>query len=74
MTLRICVGLKIEEAAEMPGISEAAAKRWWASARAWLFPEIQPVSTPISRAEVHEQSRGSIPFTRSTSLWSLFAR
>ncbi len=38
--LRYFVGLKIEEAAEVLGISEATAKRWWAYARAWLFEEI----------------------------------
>jgi len=42
--LRYFVGLKIEEAAEVLGISEATAKRWWAYARAWLFNEIQPKS------------------------------
>ena len=40
--LRYFVGLKIEEAAEVLGISEATAKRWWAYARAWLFNEISP--------------------------------
>jgi RNA polymerase sigma factor (sigma-70 family) len=39
--LRYFVGLKIEEAAGILGISEATAKRWWAFARAWLFHEIQ---------------------------------
>jgi RNA polymerase sigma factor (TIGR02999 family) len=38
--LRYFAGLKIEEAAEVLGISEATAKRWWAYARAWLFHEI----------------------------------
>jgi len=38
--LRYFVGLKIGEAAEVLGISEATAKRWWAYARAWLFNEI----------------------------------
>ncbi len=38
--LRYFVGLKIGEAAEVLGISEATAKRWWAYARAWLFDEI----------------------------------
>ena len=38
--LRYFVGLKIEEAAGILGISEATAKRWWAYARAWLFNEI----------------------------------
>ena len=39
--LRYFVGMKIPEAAEVLGISEATAKRWWAYARAWLFQEIQ---------------------------------
>jgi len=39
--LRYFVGLKIEEAAEILGISKATATRWWAYARAWLFDEIQ---------------------------------
>jgi len=38
--LRYFVGMKIPEAAEVIGISEATAKRWWAYARAWLFHEI----------------------------------
>lgn len=38
--LRYFVGLKIEEAAEVLGISESTAKRWWAYARAWLFNDI----------------------------------
>lgn len=42
--LRYFVGLTIEEAAEILGISQATAKRWWAYARAWLFHEIQPPS------------------------------
>jgi RNA polymerase sigma factor (TIGR02999 family) len=45
--LRYFVGLKIEEAAEVLGISEATAKRWWNYARAWLFNEISgPPSQP----------------------------
>jgi RNA polymerase sigma factor (TIGR02999 family) len=39
--LRYFVGLKISEAAEILGISEATAKRWWTYARAWLFEDIQ---------------------------------
>jgi len=38
--LRYFVGLKIEEAAEVLGISEATAKRWWAYARAWLLNQM----------------------------------
>ncbi len=39
--LRYFVGMKIPEAADVLGISEATAKRWWAYARAWLFHEMQ---------------------------------
>jgi RNA polymerase sigma factor (TIGR02999 family) len=39
--LRYFVGLKIEEAAEVLGISKSTATRWWTYARAWLFDEIQ---------------------------------
>ncbi len=42
--LRYFVGLKIEEAAEILGISKATAKRWWTYARAWLFHEISRTS------------------------------
>jgi RNA polymerase sigma factor (TIGR02999 family) len=45
--LRYFVGLKIEEAAEVLGISEATAKRWWAYARAWLFHELRSEQKPI---------------------------
>ncbi len=38
--LRFFVGLKIGEAAEILGISEATAKRWWVYAKAWLFDDI----------------------------------
>ena len=48
--LRYFVGLKITEAAEVLGISEATAKRWWAYARAWLFEEVQSVSTTDSQS------------------------
>ena len=47
--LRYFVGLKIEEAAEVLGISEATAKRWWVYARAWLFDEIQKGDAKGSR-------------------------
>lgn len=35
--LRYFVGLTMEEAAEVLGISKATATRWWSYARAWLF-------------------------------------
>jgi RNA polymerase sigma factor (TIGR02999 family) len=38
--LRYFVGLTIEEASEVLGLSPATAKRSWAYARAWLFREI----------------------------------
>jgi RNA polymerase sigma factor (TIGR02999 family) len=46
--LRYFVGLKIKDAAEVLGVSEATAKRWWAYARAWLYHEIRSEPTPIS--------------------------
>jgi RNA polymerase sigma factor (TIGR02999 family) len=46
--LRYFVGLKIEEAAEVLGVSEATAKRWWAYARAWLFHELRSELKPIA--------------------------
>ena len=56
--LRYFVGLKIEEAAEVLGISQATAKRWWAYARAWLYHEIQaPPDTPSHGLEVGAQRR-----------------
>src|SRR6266516_4795101 len=37
--LRYFVGLNLQEAAEVLGISEPTAKRHWAYARAWLYRE-----------------------------------
>jgi RNA polymerase sigma factor (TIGR02999 family) len=39
--LRYFAGLTIEEAAQVLGISEPTAKRWWTYARAWLYNEIK---------------------------------
>jgi RNA polymerase sigma factor (TIGR02999 family) len=39
--LRYFVGLNLVEAAEILGISEPTAKRWWAYARAWLYREVR---------------------------------
>jgi len=39
--LRYFVGMTLEEAASVLGISEPTAKRWWAYARAWLVAEIK---------------------------------
>jgi RNA polymerase sigma factor (TIGR02999 family) len=38
--LRYFVGLTIEEAADILGISTPTAKRWWSYARAWLYQEM----------------------------------
>src|SRR2546423_7524380 len=38
--LRYFAGLTIEQAAQVLGISEATAKRWWSYARAWLYAEV----------------------------------
>jgi RNA polymerase sigma factor (TIGR02999 family) len=43
--LRYFVGMRIDEAAELLGISEATAKRWWSYARAWLYHEISGPSS-----------------------------
>jgi RNA polymerase sigma factor (TIGR02999 family) len=39
--LRYFVGMTIEEAAQVLGISEGTAKRHWAYSKAWLFVEIR---------------------------------
>jgi RNA polymerase sigma factor (TIGR02999 family) len=39
--LRYFVGMTIEEAAQVMGISEPTAKRYWTYARAWLYQEIK---------------------------------
>jgi RNA polymerase sigma factor (TIGR02999 family) len=39
--LRYFVGMTIEEAARILGISEPTAKRYWTYARAWLYAEIR---------------------------------
>ena len=44
--LRYFVGMTIEEAAEVLGISAATAKRHWAYARAWLYEEMRTQETP----------------------------
>jgi RNA polymerase sigma factor (TIGR02999 family) len=40
--LRYFIGLTLEQAAEVMGISESTAKRWWTYARAWLHEAIEP--------------------------------
>jgi RNA polymerase sigma factor (TIGR02999 family) len=44
--LRYFVGLTIEDAAGVMGISVATAKRWWSFARAWLHKETHPGAEP----------------------------
>ena len=39
--LRFFIGLTLEEAAEVLGVSRATAARHWAYARAWLYEEIR---------------------------------
>ena len=39
--LRYFVGMTIQEAADVLGISEPTAKRYWAYARAWLHEELR---------------------------------
>jgi len=39
--LRYFIGMTMEEAAQILGVSEPTAKRYWAYARAWLYHEIQ---------------------------------
>jgi RNA polymerase sigma factor (TIGR02999 family) len=39
--LRYFVGLTVEEAAEILGVSVPTARRWWSYARAWLFQKVQ---------------------------------
>jgi RNA polymerase sigma factor (sigma-70 family) len=38
--LRYFAGLTLEQAADLLGLSERTAKRYWAHARAWLYREI----------------------------------
>jgi len=43
--LHYFVGMTLEEAAEVLGISERTADNYWAHARAWLFYELKPKSS-----------------------------
>lgn len=45
VTLRFFGGLKLDEAAQVLGVSERTAKRCWAFARAWLYDEISAAMT-----------------------------
>ena len=42
--LRYFVGMTLEEAAEVLGISARTADNYWAHARAWLFHELKAKS------------------------------
>ncbi len=44
MELRYFGGLSIEETSAAMGISSATVKREWATARAWLYQEMQRTS------------------------------
>ena len=50
LKLRYFVGLKTEEAAQVLGVSNATAERWWTYARAWLFHETRADSSGIRPA------------------------
>jgi RNA polymerase sigma factor (TIGR02999 family) len=39
--LRYFIGLNIDEAAKILGVSVPTANRWWAFARAWLYQKIR---------------------------------
>jgi RNA polymerase sigma factor (TIGR02999 family) len=57
VNLRFFVGLTIEEAAQIMGISPATAKRWWAYARAWLFVEINRENEEGGKADPNPGNR-----------------
>lgn len=40
--LRYFIGLRLDEAVRVLGISEATGKRWWIYSRAWLYRELNP--------------------------------
>jgi RNA polymerase sigma factor (TIGR02999 family) len=44
--LRYFAGLTLPEAADVMGLPEGTAKRWWTYARAWLLREISPSGDP----------------------------
>jgi RNA polymerase sigma factor (TIGR02999 family) len=44
--LRYFTGLAVDEAAQVLGISEATASRWWTFARAWLIQELAATPKP----------------------------
>ena len=48
--LRFFTGLTIAQAAEVLGISEATAERYWTYARVWLYCKMDPTSQPHAQA------------------------
>jgi RNA polymerase sigma factor (TIGR02999 family) len=58
--LRYFVGMTIEEAAEVLGISPATAKRHWAFARAWLSEEIRKQREAVANPTTpHEEGQAA---------------
>ena len=49
--LRYFAGLTLTEAADVLGISESTAKRWWVFSRAWLFREIAAAEEVVSAGQ-----------------------
>ncbi len=47
--LRYFVGLTLEEAAEVLGVSVSTASRWWSYSRAWLCAEMERQQKPFEK-------------------------
>ena len=47
--LRYFTGMRIDEAAQILGVSIPTANRWWVFARAWLYQKIRSSSSPAHR-------------------------
>jgi RNA polymerase sigma factor (TIGR02999 family) len=54
--LRFFAGLTIPQAAEVLGISEATAERYWTYARVWLYCELNPQSPPRGQSDLKKSS------------------
>jgi RNA polymerase sigma factor (TIGR02999 family) len=59
--LRFFTGLTIPQAAEVLGISEATAERYWTFARAWLYCELERPADAEAEAEAQADSKKSSP-------------
>ena len=46
--LRVFMGLSVEEAAEVLGVSAETVKRDWRLAKAWLKRELEPANLPAN--------------------------